>query len=184
MVPFKRLWVIVRYCLSWNVLNSDFSFLCSINPQVPFINKLQRKNINFPREKEGYCLDPWSGNGFNGCLLKLRFFKILSMNVYLKDKDNLAYKINQLLDYPSPVWILLFPEGTRFSQEKFAASQKFAAARGLPELQHHLIPRTKGFSFTGKQSYHMLNPGRILINEPQKFRKKKYFNGKIKIFFL
>ncbi|XP_023322633.1 1-acyl-sn-glycerol-3-phosphate acyltransferase delta isoform X2 [Eurytemora carolleeae] len=74
-----------------------------------------------------------------------------------KDKDNLAYKINQLLDYPSPVWILLFPEGTRFSQEKFAASQKFAAARGLPELQHHLIPRTKGFSFTVSQ----LDPTRI-----------------------
>ena len=22
--------------------------------------------------------------------------------------------------------------------------------RGLPELKHHLVPRTKGFSFTGK----------------------------------
>jgi lysophosphatidic acid acyltransferase/lysophosphatidylinositol acyltransferase len=74
-----------------------------------------------------------------------------------KDKDNLAYKINQLLDYPSPVWILLFPEGTRFSAEKYAASQEFAAARGLPELKHHLIPRTKGFSFTVSR----LDPARI-----------------------
>jgi len=131
-----------------------FSFLSSINPHVTFINKLQNKNVNFPREKKdiAFILDRANLNG--------SLFKILSLNVYLKDKDNLAYKINQLLDYPSPVWILLFPEGTRFSQEKFAASQKFAAARGLPELQHHLIPRTKGFSFTGKQSYHMLNPGR------------------------
>ena len=131
-----------------------FSFLSSINPHVTFINKLQNKNVNFPREKKdiAFILDRANLNG--------SLFKILSLNVYLKDKDNLAYKINQLLDYPSPVWILLFPEGTRFSQEKFAASQKFAAARGLPELQHHLIPRTKGFSFTGKLSYHMLNPGR------------------------
>lgn len=65
-----------------------------------------------------------------------------------KDKDNLARKLNQLLDYPSPVWILLCPEGTRFSPEKHAASCEFAASRGLPQLQHHLLPRTKGFSFT------------------------------------
>lgn len=65
-----------------------------------------------------------------------------------KDKDNLSRKLNQLLDYPSPVWVLLFPEGTRFSAEKHAASREFAASRGLPQLQHHLLPRTKGFSFT------------------------------------
>lgn len=76
-----------------------------------------------------------------------------------KDKDNLAKKLNQLLDYPSPVWILLFPEGTRMSKEKHAASQEFAVSRGLPELKHHLIPRTKGFSFTVSR----LDPARIKV---------------------
>lgn len=74
-----------------------------------------------------------------------------------KDKDNLAVKLNELLDYPSPVWILLFPEGTRFSEEKHKASQEFAESRGLPNLNYHLIPRTKGFTFTVSR----LDPERI-----------------------
>lgn len=65
-----------------------------------------------------------------------------------KDKLNLASRLNELLNYPSSVWLLLFPEGTRFSPEKHAVSRKFAASRNLPDLKHHLIPRTKGFSFT------------------------------------
>lgn len=65
-----------------------------------------------------------------------------------KDKLNLSSKLNSLMDYPSPVWILLFPEGTRYSVEKHEASKEFATSRGLPVLKHHLIPRTKGFSFT------------------------------------
>jgi len=65
-----------------------------------------------------------------------------------KDKLNLSSKLNELLDYPTPVWILLYPEGTRFSEEKHQASKEFAVSRGLPALKHHLIPRTKGFSFT------------------------------------
>lgn len=40
---------------------------------------------------------------------------------------------------------MLFPEGTRFTAEKHQASQKFARDKGLPELKHHLSPRTKGF---------------------------------------
>lgn len=41
--------------------------------------------------------------------------------------------------------MLLFPEGTRFTPEKHQASLKFAREKGLPELKHHLTPRTKGF---------------------------------------
>eukprot|EP00088_Acartia_fossae_P010955 TRINITY_DN15493_c0_g1_i14.p1 TRINITY_DN15493_c0_g1~~TRINITY_DN15493_c0_g1_i14.p1 ORF type:complete len:273 (-),score=75.79 TRINITY_DN15493_c0_g1_i14:666-1484(-) len=74
-----------------------------------------------------------------------------------KDKMNLSAKLNALLDYPTPVWILLYPEGTRFSVEKHEASKEFAASRGLPILDHHLIPRTKGFSFTVSQ----LDPTKI-----------------------
>jgi len=65
-----------------------------------------------------------------------------------KDKDNLSVKLNQLLDYPSPMWLLIFAEGTRLSEEKMKASQDFARKRGIPVLHHHLIPRSKGFTFT------------------------------------
>jgi len=65
-----------------------------------------------------------------------------------KDKEHLSSSLTDLMEYPSPVWVLLFPEGTRFNQEKYQASKQFAEQRGLPVLQHCLFPRTKGFTFT------------------------------------
>ncbi len=43
------------------------------------------------------------------------------------------------------VQLTLFPEGTRFTQEKYAASMEVAREKGLPILKHHLLPRTRGF---------------------------------------
>lgn len=37
-------------------------------------------------------------------------------------------------------------EGTRFTKTKHEASVKFAQERGLAKLNHHLIPRSKGFT--------------------------------------
>lgn len=37
-------------------------------------------------------------------------------------------------------------EGTRFTPTKHEASVKFSRERGMTELKHHLIPRTKGFT--------------------------------------
>ena len=79
----------------------------------------------------------------------------LSDMIFLKrdwetDKLRMMDSINKLLDYPSPTWILLFPEGTRFNEQKHLESVKFAEKSGLPVLRHHLTPRTKGFSFIVK----------------------------------
>jgi len=41
--------------------------------------------------------------------------------------------------------LLLFCEGTRFTEAKHAASMEVARQKGLPLLKHHLLPRTKGF---------------------------------------
>lgn len=41
--------------------------------------------------------------------------------------------------------LLLNAEGTRFTEKKHEASVQFARERGMIELKHHLIPRTKGF---------------------------------------
>ena len=65
-----------------------------------------------------------------------------------KDQVVLDDCLGALMDYPDPVWILLFPEGTRFTKDKYLASKKFAESRNLPVLKHHLVPRTKGFSYT------------------------------------
>lgn len=40
----------------------------------------------------------------------------------------------------------MFAEGTRFTEEKHQKSLEFARKNGLPELKHHLLPRTKGFN--------------------------------------
>lgn len=58
-------------------------------------------------------------------------------------KKQSLYFINYILKKPSQ--IILFPEGTRFTQQKYEKSLQFAREKGLPELKHHLTPRPKGF---------------------------------------
>jgi lysophosphatidic acid acyltransferase/lysophosphatidylinositol acyltransferase len=45
---------------------------------------------------------------------------------------------------------LLFCEGTRFTKSKHEQSLKIAKEKGLPQLKHHLLPRTKGFSLLAR----------------------------------
>lgn len=65
---------------------------------------------------------------------------------YDKDRIIIQRQISEIFDYPDPVWLLLNAEGTRFTEQKHEASIKFARERGMTELKHHLIPRTKGFT--------------------------------------
>ena len=41
---------------------------------------------------------------------------------------------------------MLSCEGTRFTEKKRSLSMKIAREKGLPELKHHILPRTKGFT--------------------------------------
>lgn len=63
-----------------------------------------------------------------------------------KDKEIIKKQLNEIFDYPDPVWLLLNAEGTRFTKTKHEASVKFAQERGMVVLKHHLIPRSKGFT--------------------------------------
>ncbi|XP_012586593.1 PREDICTED: 1-acyl-sn-glycerol-3-phosphate acyltransferase gamma [Condylura cristata] len=45
-----------------------------------------------------------------------------------------------------PGQFLLYCEGTRFTEKKHRVSMEVAAAKGLPPLKYHLLPRTKGFT--------------------------------------
>jgi len=67
------------------------------------------------------------------------------------DKNIINRGIKELESYPSSLWLLLYPEGTRNTPEKLKSSQKFAEERNLPILQHHLVPRSKGFVQMMKQ---------------------------------
>ncbi|KAK9879772.1 hypothetical protein WA026_006837 [Henosepilachna vigintioctopunctata] len=64
---------------------------------------------------------------------------------FQKDKENIHRQVSELSDYPDPMWLLLYPEGTRFTEEKHKASLEFSRKHNQPELKYHLLPRTKGF---------------------------------------
>ncbi|KAL3281234.1 hypothetical protein HHI36_004448 [Cryptolaemus montrouzieri] len=74
----------------------------------------------------------------------------LSENVFLersfeKDRIEIQRQVTRLLDYKSPMWLHMYPEGTRFTPTKHKASIEFAKEKNLEQLKHHLQPRTKGF---------------------------------------
>lgn len=62
-----------------------------------------------------------------------------------QDKKNIGPQLRILASYPDPIWLTLFAEGTRFTEEKYLASVKVAKEKGLQPLLHHLLPRTRGF---------------------------------------
>ncbi|KOC70185.1 1-acyl-sn-glycerol-3-phosphate acyltransferase gamma [Habropoda laboriosa] len=63
-----------------------------------------------------------------------------------KDKEIISSQISELANYPDSIWLLLYPEGTRFTEQKLEASHKFALKKGITPLKYHLLPRTKGFT--------------------------------------
>lgn len=65
-----------------------------------------------------------------------------------EDKNAVINGLNQIKDYPEKMWILLYCEGTRFTEKKHQISMEVADSKGLPRLKHHLLPRTKGFTTT------------------------------------
>jgi len=83
----------------------------------------------------------------------LGWSSVLSDVIFLQrnfaaDQAGMQTGLRKLAAFPSPVWLFLLPEGTRKTEAKLRASQEWAAGRGLPALQHHLTPRTRGFSHT------------------------------------
>lgn len=75
------------------------------------------------------------------------------------DKQRFQYRLKKLStphpaaispDNPrglNPMWLLIFPEGTNLSANGRAASAKWAAKQGIPDLRHALLPRSTGLSY-------------------------------------
>ncbi|CAF4227221.1 unnamed protein product [Rotaria magnacalcarata] len=65
------------------------------------------------------------------------------------DRETLANDLRRIFaNYPENHYfnLMLSCEGTRFTEKKRLASMKIAQEKGLPELKHHILPRTKGFT--------------------------------------
>lgn len=63
-----------------------------------------------------------------------------------KDKDIILKQVEGLTTYQYPLWLGLFPEGTRITEAKHKVALEFLAERNMKPLNHHLVPRTKGFT--------------------------------------
>ncbi|KAL8942633.1 MAG: hypothetical protein Q9216_001546 [Gyalolechia sp. 2 TL-2023] len=69
-----------------------------------------------------------------------------------KDKDRLAAHLQKLNSNTlAPMWLMLFPEGTNLHPVTRKSSKKWAAKNKIPDMQHQLLPRSKGLQFCIQQ---------------------------------
>ena len=66
-----------------------------------------------------------------------------------KDKDSLP---NQIENFKTSVnskkqLLLIFPEGTRFTEAKFKDAQEFSKSKNIPVYDHLLVPKARGLWF-------------------------------------
>ncbi|RKP14646.1 hypothetical protein BJ684DRAFT_18954 [Piptocephalis cylindrospora] len=64
---------------------------------------------------------------------------------WIHDQRNIHQMFQRLREDASPIWLISYLEGTRVTSKKLIESKEFAKNRGLPILDHLLLPRTKGF---------------------------------------
>ncbi|CAK9859787.1 unnamed protein product [Sphagnum tenellum] len=61
------------------------------------------------------------------------------------DKPVIESYLKTFMDPADPLWLVIFPEGTDFTEKKRDRGNLFAKENGLPELTNVLQPRTRGF---------------------------------------
>ena len=117
----------------------DFPVGCSISflpggPGVGRLLVLMKQSLSF------YPIVGWT-HVLQGSLFLTRRWE--------SDKRQIDAKMSEILQpsFPRPFWLGVYPEGTRITAAKKAASQAFSRERSLPLFHHVLFPRTKGFTY-------------------------------------
>jgi lysocardiolipin and lysophospholipid acyltransferase len=65
------------------------------------------------------------------------------------DEAQLHHSLQSFIDDKFRLWLLIFPEGTDFTDAKQKRSWEYAdKTGGIPKYKHLLCPRTKGFTLT------------------------------------
>ncbi len=68
---------------------------------------------------------------------------IFAYRDWSRDAKFIPRALAELKQFPDPIWMVVFPEGTRFTPAKLAKSNEFARANNKPTFNHVLLPRTK-----------------------------------------
>ncbi len=71
-------------------------------------------------------------------------FPFLKRN-WTSDRDSILRTFRRLIEGEAPMWLVIFPEGTRIRPHKLERAIAFARERGFAEPRHLLLPRPKGF---------------------------------------
>lgn len=64
---------------------------------------------------------------------------------WAEDADTINGVFKRIIDDKIPIWLMLFPEGTRFTPEKLKRADAYAEKAGLKKTSHVLQARTSGF---------------------------------------
>ena len=72
-----------------------------------------------------------------------------------RDAESIRATFAKIRDGNLPTSLVIFPEGTRMKPDKLVSSQAYARRKGLPVLEHVLLPRGKGIhaSLQGLENY-------------------------------
>jgi 1-acyl-sn-glycerol-3-phosphate acyltransferase len=65
-----------------------------------------------------------------------------------RDRANVVGRLRKFKEVGAPIWVNLYPEGTRLKPSKLLAAQEFAKKNNIPIPRNVLIPRVKGFLAT------------------------------------
>lgn len=90
----------------------------------------------FVKDSLKYVPGPGWGLKFLGALFVKRNWS--------QDAETIRKTFKILMEWDFPFWVVIFPEGTRLTPEKLAASQAYAKRKGLPLYERVLMPRPKG----------------------------------------
>lgn len=84
------------------------------------------------------------GPGWGMAFLECIFMK----RNWAEDRPRVVAQLRKFQKDRVPVWVNIYPEGTRLKPGKLAAAQEFARKSGQPVPQHVLVPRVRGFLAT------------------------------------
>jgi len=84
------------------------------------------------------------GPGWGMAFLECIFMK----RNWAEDRERVVAQLRKFQKDRVPVWVNIYPEGTRLKPSKLAAAQEFARKSGQPVPQHVLVPRVRGFLAT------------------------------------